>query len=71
MTSKSSKAIPFIVLAIAGIFMGADFYYPQFEITEEMVSLAGIILAPLGLGGLVNKGWNVYKQVKTTGVKQA
>ena len=63
MTSKSSKAIPFIIIAIASIFIAVD-TFTEYEVTQEMVNLASIILAPIGVGGLVNKGWNVYKSIK-------
>ena len=60
---KYNYALPFVVLAIAGFFMGVD-TFTDFVITENMVQLATVILAPIGLGGLVNKGWNVYKKIK-------
>ena len=63
MTTISSKAIPFIVIAIAVFFISVD-TFTEFVISYEMDSLASVILVPLGLGGLVNKGWNVYKEVK-------
>ena len=63
MTSHSSKAIPFIVIAIAVFFVSVD-TFTDFEVTETMVQLAVTILTPLGLGGLVNKGWNTYKAIK-------
>jgi len=66
MTSISSKAIPFIVLSIAGIFMAVDMF-TEFEITENMITIASMILAPLGLGGLINKGWDTFKAIKTKG----
>ena len=68
MTSIPSKAIPFVVIAIASFFMGVD-TFTEFVISDEMVALGTTILTPLGLGGLVNKGWNVYKEIKT-GVKK-
>ena len=64
MASISSKAIPFIVIAIATGFMGVDIF-TDFEITENMITIMGMILAPLGLGGLVNKGWDTFKAIKT------
>ena len=65
--SNTSKAIPFIVLTIAGLFMALDMF-TEYEITENMITLASMILAPLGLGGLINKGWDVFKAIKTKGV---
>ena len=64
MTSIPSKALPFLVLFIASGFMAVDMFYPQFVISEQMVTLATTILTPLGLGGLINKGWNTYKSIK-------
>ena len=63
MTSNSSKAMPFIVLLIATFFIAVD-TFTEFTISEQMVQLASVILVPLGLGGLVNKGWNVFKEIK-------
>ena len=60
---KTSKIMPFLVLAIAAGMLGIDMF-TDFVITQEMVQLSMIILAPLGLGGLVNKGFNVYKSIK-------
>lgn len=64
MTSNSSKTIPFIVIAIAAGFMGIDIF-TEFEVTENMITIMGMILAPLGMGGLVNKGWDTFKAIKT------
>ena len=44
--------------------MGVDIF-TDFEITENMITIMGMILAPLGLGGLVNKGWDTFKAIKT------
>ncbi len=66
MTSISSKAIPFIALAIAGGLLGID-VFTDFVITETHIQLVGVIVTPLGLGGLVNKGWNVYRDIKKQG----
>lgn len=63
MTSTSSKAIPFIVIAIVAIFAAVD-TFTEFHITDEMISLATTVLTPLGVGGLINKGWETYKSVK-------
>ena len=63
MTSVSSKAIPFLVLAIATGLLAVD-VFTDFEIDETHIQLVGVILTPLGLGGLVNKGWNTFKQIK-------
>ena len=63
MSFHPAKTLPFIVLAIAAFFMGVD-TFTDFVITDAMVSFATIILAPIGLGGLVNKGWNVFKEIK-------
>ncbi len=65
MSLHSAKAIPFIVLALTGIFMAVDMF-TEFEITDQMITLTVTILTPLGLGGLVNKGWNTYKAIKET-----
>mgnify|MGYP003344882015 CR=1 FL=1 len=65
MTSTSSKAIPFIVLAIVGGFMAVDMF-TLYKITEPMINLATIVLTPMGIGGLVNKAWNVYREIKTS-----
>ena len=43
--------------------MGVD-TFTDFEITDTMVQLAVTILTPLGLGGLVNKAFRVYKDIK-------
>ena len=67
MTSNSSKTIPFIVIAIATGFMGIDIF-TDFEITENMITIMGMILAPLGLGGLINKGWDTFKAIKSKAV---
>lgn len=64
MTSIPSKALPFIVLAITIIFVSVD-TFTEFQITDSMVQLSATILTPIGLGGLINKGWNVYKEIKT------
>lgn len=66
MTSKSSKALPFIFLAIATVFLSVDMF-TQYEITDSMVTVI-ISLLPIGVGGLVNKGWETYKAIKS-GVK--
>jgi len=67
MSSNSSKAIPFIVIAItAGLF--AIDIFTDFEINETHIQLVAVILTPLGLGGLINKGWDTYKAIKTKGV---
>lgn len=63
MTSISSKALPYIVITLAVFFVSVD-TFTDFTITEQMVQLAITILTPIGLGGLVNKGWNVYKEIK-------
>lgn len=60
---KYNYALPFIVLALAAFFMGVD-TFTDYVITDTMVQLAVTILTPLGLGGLVNKAWNVYKEVR-------
>ena len=68
MTSASSKAIPFIVLAMtAGLF--AIDIFTDYDITETHIQLAATILTPLGVGGLVNKAWDTYKAVKTASPK--
>ena len=64
MTSISSKALPYIVIILAVFFVSVD-TFTDFAITEQMVQLAVTILTPIGLGGLVNKGWNVYREIKT------
>ncbi len=66
MTSKSSKALPFIFLAIAAIFLSVDMFTP-YQLTDNMVTVI-IALLPVGVGGLVNKGYETYKAIKT-GVK--
>lgn len=60
----SSKVLPFIVLALAAGFMGID-TFTEYTISDEMISLAAMILAPIGMGGLINKGWDTYKAIKT------
>jgi len=67
MTSISSKAIPFIVIAITVGLFAIDIF-TEFEITDTHISLVAVILTPLGLGGLINKGWDTYKAIKTKGV---
>ena len=64
MTPPNSKYIPFIVLALAGGFMAVDMF-TTFEISENMITIISMVLAPLGLGGLVNKGWDTFKAIKT------
>ena len=63
MTVPDSKYIPFIVLALAGGFMAVDMF-TTFEITENMITIISMVLAPLGLGGLINKGWDTFKAIK-------
>ena len=63
MTIHTGKTMPFLVLTIAVLMLGVD-TFTEFTISAEMVNFAELILIPLGLGGLVNKGWNVYKEVK-------
>jgi len=60
---KYNYALPFIVLGIAAFFMGVD-TFTDYVITDTMVQLAVTILTPLGLGGLVNKAFRVYKDNK-------
>lgn len=43
--------------------LGVD-VFTDFEITEMHIQFAIVILTPMGMGGLVNKGWNTYKAVK-------
>ena len=62
MTSASSKALPFIFIGIAAIFLSIDMFTP-YELTDNMVSVI-ITLLPVGVGGLVNKGWETYKAIK-------
>lgn len=57
------KNIPFLVIAIAAAFMAVDTFTP-YEISDNVVSLIEFVLVPLGLGGLVNKGWDTYKAIK-------
>ena len=64
MTPPNSKYIPFIVLALAGGFMAVDMF-TTFEITDNMITIISVVLTPLGLGGLVNKGWDTFKAIKT------
>ena len=64
MVSLSSKTIPFIVIAIATGFMGVDIF-TDFEINDNIISIITYTLTPLGLGGLVNKGWETFKAIKT------
>lgn len=64
MTPPNSKYIPFIVLALAGGFMAVDMF-TTFEISDNMITIISMVLAPLGLGGLVNKGWDTFKAIKT------
>ena len=66
MASASSKAIPFIVLLIAGGF-GAIDTFTEYEISDELISLLALILTPMGVGGLVNKAWDSWISVKTKG----
>lgn len=61
---KASKAIPFIVIGIAVAFMAVDTFTP-YQITDEVVSVITYTLTPIGLGGLINKGWDTYKAIKT------
>ena len=63
MTVPDSKYIPFIVLALAGGFMAVDMF-STFEISDNMITLVSMVLAPLGLGGLINKGWDTYRAIK-------
>ena len=63
MTVPDSKYIPFIVLALAGGFMAVDMF-TTFEITENMITIVSMVLTPLGLGGLINKGWDTFKAIK-------
>ena len=60
---KYNYALPFLVMGIAVFFMAVD-TFTDYVITDTMVQLAVTVLTPLGLGGLVNKAWNVYKDVK-------
>ncbi len=62
--SEHRKNIPFLVIAIAAVFMAVDTFTP-YEISDSVVSLIEFVLVPLGLGGLVNKGWDTYKAIKT------
>lgn len=62
--SNSSKSIPFVVLAIVAALFAIDIYTP-YEITETHIQLIAVVLTPLGLGGLVNKGWDTFKAIKT------
>ena len=63
MTVPDSKYIPFIVLALAGSFMAVDMF-TTFEISDNMITIISMVLAPLGLGGLINKGWDTFKAIK-------
>jgi len=64
LTSASSKTIPFVVLAIVAALFAIDIYTP-FEITETHVALVTAVLTPMGLGGLVAKGWDTFKAIKS------
>lgn len=63
MVNIPSKAIPFVVILIATAMIGID-TFTDYEITEESIEIIIMVLTPLGLGGLVNKGFNVYKSIK-------
>jgi len=63
-----AKAIPFIVIAIAVGFMAIDMF-TDYSITQNHVDLITYVLAPLGLGGLVNKGWNTWQKIKEVQAK--
>jgi hypothetical protein len=65
--SNSSKALPFLVLAITAGLLAIDVYSP-FEITETHASIITSILATLGLGGVYNKafkeGFSKFQKIK-------
>lgn len=60
---SKNRYLPIYVVIIATFFLTVDMF-TEFTITEEMVSIVGIILAPIGLGGLVKHGFDTYKQIK-------
>lgn len=62
MTSNSSKALPYLFLLIAAVFLSVDMF-TDYSITDNMVTVI-ITLLPVGVGGLVNKGWETYKAIK-------
>ena len=68
MTSISGKFLPFIVLAIACTFISVDMF-TEYVITETHVVIITTVLTPLGLGGLVNKGWNTFRGIKEAQLK--
>jgi hypothetical protein len=63
MTSNSSKAIPFFVLVIVAGMLSIDML-TEFEINETHITLIGIILTPMGMGGIIKKAWTSYQDVR-------
>lgn len=64
MTPPNSKYIPFIVLLIVSGLFAIDIF-TAFEINDGHIQLIAVVLTPLGMGGLINKGWDTYKAIKT------
>jgi len=63
MASKSSKAIPFLVMLIATGF-GAVETFTNFSISTDLVNLLATILTPLALGGVANKAFSSWQSAK-------
>ena len=68
MTPPNSKYIPFIVIAIAAGFMAVE-TFTEFKLNDNIIQIISYTLTPLGLGGLVNKGWDTLKAIKTPKVE--
>ena len=61
---EARKNIPFLVIAIAAAFMAIDMFTP-YQMNDNTVQLIEFVLTPIGLGGLVAKGWDTFKAIKT------
>ena len=67
MTTKSSKFIPFLVLAITAGLLGID-AFTNFEVNETHATIVLGIMSTLGLGGVYNKafkeGFSKFQKIK-------
>lgn len=64
MTSKSSKYLPFVSLGIAAVFVAIDMF-TTYTITDDMIRLLVSVIPITAGGGLINKGFEVFKAIKT------
>ncbi len=67
MASKTTKAIPFIIIIITSGFLAVD-VFTEFVITDKHIEVLIMMMGTFGLGGIyktaITKGFEAYKKIK-------